>query len=41
MADALEKYAQAVDERLRGVDDPAERLAEVCGSARAWPTRTR
>ncbi|MER5689857.1 hypothetical protein [Streptomyces sp. NPDC002205] len=26
--DALEEYAQAVDERLRGVGDPAERLAE-------------
>ncbi|WP_327239130.1 hypothetical protein [Streptomyces sp. NBC_01318] len=28
MDDALEEYAQAVDERLHGVDDPAERLAE-------------
>src|SRR5690242_17233587 len=27
VADALEEYAQAVDERLHGVDDPAERLA--------------
>lgn len=27
VADALEEYAQAVDERLRGVDDPAERVA--------------
>ncbi|MFE4824244.1 hypothetical protein ACFRFU_49480 [Streptomyces sp. NPDC056704] len=28
MADALEEYAQAVDERLHGAVDPAERLAE-------------
>ncbi|MFB7312618.1 hypothetical protein [Streptomyces sp. NPDC056192] len=28
MADALGEYAQAVDARLHGVDDPAERLAE-------------
>ncbi|MFD3481057.1 hypothetical protein [Streptomyces sp. NPDC058695] len=28
MDDALEERAQAVDERLHGVDDPAERLAE-------------
>ncbi|MET9387501.1 TetR/AcrR family transcriptional regulator [Streptomyces sp. NPDC002928] len=27
VADALEEYAQAVDERLHGVDDPAERPA--------------
>ncbi|WP_328758644.1 hypothetical protein [Streptomyces sp. NBC_00271] len=27
MADVLEEYAQAVDERLHGVVDPAERLA--------------
>ncbi|MGW7253826.1 TetR/AcrR family transcriptional regulator [Streptomyces sp. NPDC054834] len=27
VADALEEYAQAVEERLHGVDDPAERLA--------------
>jgi AcrR family transcriptional regulator len=27
VADALEEYAQAVDERLHGVGDPAERLA--------------
>lgn len=27
VAEALEEYAQAVDERLHGVDDPAERLA--------------
>jgi AcrR family transcriptional regulator len=27
VADAIEEYAQAVDERLHGVDDPAERLA--------------
>ncbi|MER5756953.1 TetR/AcrR family transcriptional regulator [Streptomyces sp. NPDC002088] len=27
VADALEEYAQAVDQRLHGVDDPAERLA--------------
>jgi AcrR family transcriptional regulator len=27
VADAPEEYARAVDERLRGVDDPAERLA--------------
>ncbi|MFF3468284.1 TetR family transcriptional regulator [Streptomyces sp. NPDC002619] len=25
--DAMEEFAQAIDERLRGVDDPAERLA--------------
>ncbi|MFI9614973.1 TetR/AcrR family transcriptional regulator [Streptomyces sp. NPDC052023] len=29
VADALEEYARAVDERLRGVGDPAERIA--CG----------
>lgn len=28
VADAIEEYAQAVDERLYGVDDPAERLAQ-------------
>ena len=27
VADALEEYAEAMDEGLRGVDDPAERLA--------------
>jgi AcrR family transcriptional regulator len=27
VADAIEEYAQAIDERLHGVDDPAERLA--------------
>ncbi|MFF7190308.1 TetR/AcrR family transcriptional regulator [Streptomyces sp. NPDC008222] len=27
VADALEEYAQAVDKRLHGLDDPAERLA--------------
>ncbi|MEU0967448.1 TetR/AcrR family transcriptional regulator [Streptomyces sp. NPDC005917] len=27
VADALEEYAQAIDERLHGLDDPAERLA--------------
>ncbi|MGX5181597.1 TetR/AcrR family transcriptional regulator [Streptomyces avermitilis] len=27
VADALEEYAKAVDERLHGVDDPAERVA--------------
>jgi AcrR family transcriptional regulator len=27
VADALEEYAQAVDERLHGISDPAERLA--------------
>ncbi|MET8955955.1 TetR/AcrR family transcriptional regulator [Streptomyces sp. NPDC004533] len=27
VADALEEYAQAIDQRLHGVDDPAERLA--------------
>ncbi|MEI5011648.1 TetR/AcrR family transcriptional regulator [Streptomyces sp. PmtA] len=27
VADALEEYGQAVDERLHGVDDPAERVA--------------
>ncbi|MFE4758221.1 hypothetical protein ACFRIB_50085 [Streptomyces mirabilis] len=27
MADVLEEYAQAVDERLHGIVDPAERLA--------------
>ncbi|MFJ5270847.1 TetR/AcrR family transcriptional regulator [Streptomyces sp. NPDC088358] len=27
VADALEEYAQAVDQRLHGVEDPAERLA--------------
>ncbi|MER7841048.1 TetR/AcrR family transcriptional regulator [Streptomyces sp. NPDC096040] len=27
VADALEEYAQAIDERLGGLDDPAERLA--------------
>ncbi|MEV6699425.1 TetR/AcrR family transcriptional regulator [Streptomyces sp. NPDC051453] len=34
MADALKEYAQVIDERLHSVDDPAERLAGVCGSAR-------
>ncbi|MEU2491023.1 TetR/AcrR family transcriptional regulator [Streptomyces sp. NPDC007883] len=27
VADALEEYGQAIDERLHGVDDPAERVA--------------
>ncbi|MFF3468406.1 TetR/AcrR family transcriptional regulator [Streptomyces sp. NPDC002619] len=27
VADALEEYSQAIDERLHGLDDPAERLA--------------